>query len=193
MRCALLALLLVTGCKAKVLTPTAADEFRREVAQLKAELAEANRQVGELRSALAERPGTIADPAAAPFVPRLAEVTLGGHTGLEPVEGGCVLRAYMQPADGRGRFLQVTGTATVTLVMVKEGCEAQAAACRTFSPEEVRDAWRSGLMGAHYTFEIPVQDRAACEAGGIVRLGFVDALTGEVYEAHAAVAAGEAP
>ncbi|MSR18887.1 MAG: hypothetical protein EXS00_06955 [Phycisphaerales bacterium] len=183
--------LALTGCSAKILSPTLGDEYRREIADLTARLDKTSLELEELKSKLGREqvpPGQLSAEALA-AMPLLAGVTLGGTTGLWPAtagDGGCLLRVYVMPEDGRGRFTQIVGSIDVSLVTAVEGCEAQSL-CRSFGPGEIRDAWRSGFMGTHYTFEIPVPSPDACEAGGALRVSFQDAISGRTFEHEIAI------
>jgi hypothetical protein len=60
----------------------------------------------------------------------------------------------MAPSDDRGRFLQVVGGLSVTVVAVPEVGEPILLAQRDFTPSQVREGWRGGVLGSGYVFEI---------------------------------------
>lgn len=188
----LAAVCLLASCKAKVLKPSPADDLRRQVAELQRQAKEQQAQIQELKAKLAQQAAAVGiDPAVEAARPVLASVRFTTGTGLEPMpEGGigCLLRVVVVPEDGRGRFLQVVGELTVSMVRLVEGCEPEVTVCRTFGPLEVREAWRSGFMGTHYTFEVPLESPAACQ-GAFVRVAFRDASTGETFSAEESVEA----
>ena len=78
---------------------------------------------------------------------------------MEPVDGQSgpsQLLLRMSPSDDRGRFLQVVGGLSVTVVGVSVEEEPILLAQQAFTPTEVRDAWRGGIMGSGYVFEVPL-------------------------------------
>lgn len=182
------------GCRATVLKPTPADSLREQVQSLEIELARVSDRNRELEAALAkaasDAPSRTVDPDAAAAHPHLVRIVVGSASGIrigpsesvDPKVHGS-LRIHVEPADGRGRFLQVTGRVSIQASMPIEGGDPILLGERSFSPIEVRDAWRSGFMGTHYTFEVPVEmPRAALEASAdpqaSVLVVFRDAIGG---------------
>lgn len=215
------------GCQAKVLSPTPADQLRRQNADLAAKVASLERQLSEARTAMAEsvahranpERGTGAgrdaaggapalSPEAIAATPHLAGVSIAGssHTD-QPLQGdGCVARLYMTPVDGLGRFIQVVGTASVTLYWSPPGCEAEVLSCHEFGPLALRDAYRSGFGGTHYTLEWPIERKGSardpgsvapapwtCGAAVEAKIEFTDAHSGRVFTARRALAALATP
>lgn len=222
--CAALAAL--AGCQAKVLSPTPADQLRRQNADLAAKVESLERQLSEARTAMAASaasragagPGTAGSDAAgsAPALsaeaiaatPHLAGVSIAGSSHTDrPLQGdGCVARLYITPVDGLGRFIQVVGTASVTLYWSPPGCEAEVLSCHEFGPLVLRDAYRSGFGGTHYTLEWPIErmgpagDPGAvaaapwtCGAAVEAKVDFTDAHSGRVFTARRALAALATP
>ena len=155
------------GCRGTVLKPTPADRLREQVQSLEIEVDRLSMRNQELETALAEATAATStrsiDPEAAAAQPHLVRIGIGSASGirLETCETGAAtisgtLTVYLEPVDGRGRFLQVNGRASIQASMPIEGGEPIRIGERSFSPIEVRDAWRSGFMGTHYTFEVPV-------------------------------------
>lgn len=214
------------GCQAKVLSPTPADQLRRQNAELSAKVESLERQLSESRTALATAEarrvaaasdaaagsatgtgrGQALSPEAVEATPHLAGVSIAGssHTDRSLSGDGCVARIYMAPVDGLGRFLQVVGTASVTLYWSPPGCEAEVLSCHEFGPLALRDAYRSGFGGAHYTLEWPIDlvsaGRSAagdgspssawsCGSSVEVKVEFMDARSGRVFTARRALAA----
>ena len=217
------------GCQAKVLSPTPADQLRRQNADLAAKVESLELQLSEARTAMAESGVRRADPErgtgagsdaaggtpalspeAIAATPHLAGVSIAGssHTD-QPLQGdGCVARLYMTPVDGLGRFMQVVGTASVTLYWSPPGCEAEVLSCHEFGPLALRAAYRSGFGGTHYTLEWPVAPVGApagasgpgpsggpegtawtCGSPVEVKVEFTDARSGRVFTARRALAA----
>jgi hypothetical protein len=199
---------LIAGCRATVLKPTPADALREQVQSLEIEvdrLALRNRELeASLAKALSEAPAHSIDAEAFAVQPHLARLGVGSASGIRiagpskdgsPIPGN--LTIYVEPVDGRGRFLQVTGRISIQASMPIEGAEPIRLGERSFSPAEVRDAWRGGFMGSHYTFEVPVELPAASLADrsdpqASVLVVFRDAIGGGEFSRLVAVPIDEA-
>lgn len=212
----------LAGCQAKVLAPTSADQLRRDNAALSAKVDSLERQLSEARTAMAaatSQSGTGSgvpgpDGAAAAVrtlsseemqaTPHLAGVSIGGSSHTDrPLRGdGCVARIYLMPVDGLGRFIQVVGSATVTLYWSPPGCEAEVLSCHEVGPLALRDAYRSGFGGTHYTLEWSIDAGRPSSADGTgsrpawacgspveVKVEFTDARSGRVFTARRALMA----
>lgn len=215
----------LAGCSAKVLSPSPADRLRRQNAELTAKVESLERQLSEARTALAAESGRqkagreaeLADGAGPPLsaeaieaTPHLAGISIAGSSHTDrPLSGdGCVARVYLAPVDGMGRFLQVVGTASVTLYWSPPGCQAEVLSCHEFGPLALRAAYRSGFGGTHYTLEWPVSAAGApapvqgageagrpagsdwiCGSPVEVKVEFTDARSGRVFTARRALAA----
>lgn len=222
---ALCGALAAAGCQAKVLSPTPGDQLRRRNAELEAQVESLGRELSEARSALAtsERERRSPQEPAAPdarlalseeavqATPHLARMGIASssHTDRPPKGEGCVARIYLEPVDGLGRFLQVVGSATVTVYWSPPGCNAQVLSCQSFGPMALRGSYRSGFGGAHYSLECPIdlaqlppesgapagessgasQDasRWSCGDPVEVKVEFEDALSGRVFTAQRAL------
>jgi outer membrane murein-binding lipoprotein Lpp len=209
--------LLSLGCSGKVLSPSPADQLRRQNAELSAKVESLERQLSEARTALAaaeqrasagagtsESASTLS-PEAIEATPHLAGITIAGssHTDRPISSDGCVARVYVSPVDGRGRFMQVVGTASVTLYWSPPGCAAEVLSCQEFGPVALRDAYRSGFGGTHYTLEWPVATDPSgegkadgapgsawtCGSPVEVKVEFTDARSGRVFTARRALVA----
>lgn len=89
--------------------------------------------------------------------PQLAKIAFDRYSGAVDTDGDGIddrIRVYIRPLDGQGRFLPVSGKATVRLVTIPETDSPDVLAERTFEPGEWDDAYRSGFMGTHYTLEL---------------------------------------
>ncbi len=216
----------LAGCSAKVLSPTPADQLRRQNAELTAKVESLERQLSEARTALAaessrpkagsgeaepgEGAGLALSAEAIEATPHLAGISIAGssHTDRQLHGDGCVARVYLTPVDGMGRFLQVVGTASVTLYWSPPGCQAEVLSCHEFGPLALRAAYRSGFGGTHYTLEWPVVPVGApagasgsgqsggregsawtCGSPVEVKVEFTDARSGRVFTARRALAA----
>lgn len=141
------------GCKGKMLTPNEHDPLRREIAAKDEEIRALKAQVGELQTELATARGSTAP---AVDTPAIAGIRIGRQTGIDP-DHPEILRVWLEPFDGRQRFIQFAGTVTITADWAEGGGHAEA----SFTPAQVRDAWRNGFLGAAYAFAVPLAPDAS--------------------------------
>ena len=165
----------LAGCRGTVLKPTPADALREQVQSLEIEVDRLSLQNRELEAALAEAtaeaPSRSIDPEAAAARAHLVRIGIGSASMItlaapEPDVAAIpgTLTVHLEPSDGRGRFLQVAGRVSIQASMPVEGGDPIRLGERSYSPGEVRDAWRSGFMGTHYTFEMPIEAPASAIA-----------------------------
>lgn len=184
---------LATGCKARALAPNVADGLRAEVVERTRERDEARAKVAELETKLTEltlaRDAKI-DPESAEAMPALAGVALSGLSTARLTEPNkAALALVIEPRDGLGRFLQITGTLRATAAILIPGREPLAAGKATLGPKVLREAYRSTPFGTHYTIEIPLNWEGAEPARAVsIAAEFTDALTGKAYPIQGTVA-----
>lgn len=187
----LLAATLATGCRGRALAPSEADAVREQLATRTRERDAARARVAELETELARRSapaaGASSDPELAEATPALAAVAVSGLSAATLVDGNNAnLSLVIVPTDGLGRFLQVAGTLKVSVAAIVAGEPPQPAATRTLGPRAMRDAYRSGFMGTHYTVEMPVSWSGPKEASALsVSVEFTDGATGRSFPAVA--------
>lgn len=159
----------LAGCTATVVPPDGLDDARvrameleRRVSELEARNSELAAQLSAARDAEAASPGP-GDPGAEvrEATPRLVSLAFGGGSaewaGLaKDGSRGATVHVAIEPRDGRSRAIQVAGRCEVTVAFVDPAGTARAIGHRAYAPLELRDAWRSGLMGSHYAIEVPV-------------------------------------
>jgi hypothetical protein len=63
---------------------------------------------------------------------------------------------YVQPTDGRGRFVQMVGDLSIHAALQPADKDAVTLGRVHLGPAEVREAYRSGLSGTHYTITVPL-------------------------------------
>lgn len=205
---ALLSLLLIFtmmmagGCRRDFTTE--ADVLRERVMVLERQIETLERRNAELRSELrraAQRHEPTAEEVLA-ATPRVAELSIGrlSHGRLAGDEDDRdVLRIYVNPIDGRGRFVPLVGTVRVHAAIMPDDEEAVTVARITRNPEQVRDAYRSSFTGTHYTIHLPVDwpegvDAEAARAEPIiVRVVYDDGHTGERFSAERSIRWREPP
>jgi len=193
--------LAAAGCSGGSRIAAENDRLRSENADLLSKLGDLEGRhqefAAQLKVAAASQPQSTVDPEVRANTPVIGSVKLGklSHAVDDDRDGTPEkLRLYLESADGRGRFTQVVGTVAVTAALLPTDGEAVTIGQGRFTPTEVRDAYRSGMTGTHYTFEIPVQvELPPPEAGkpvptATVRVEFTDGLTGQTLTAERSIA-----
>lgn len=173
------------------------DELRRENLDLKQQVETLTRDRDDLRAKLADeaqaRLGAL-KPEVLEALPVCAGLEIEKLSGLGPAERSAAATGvvvYLRPFDGRDRVVQVVGTVDVEATWLPGGAgkgEAPRTIARArLEPAQLREAYRSGLMGSGYTVELPLEAPIAARAGTLViRAEFADALTGKVWKAERA-------
>lgn len=183
------------------------DALRRERESLLAENDSLRAQNTELRAKLQEiaRTARLAegtDPAiVARATPRCAGLEYDRYTDLvddDGVPGPEAIDVYLRPFDGRQRFIQVAGWLTIRADLLPEPDPANADAAPaplllgtvTLDPDEVREAYRSSVLGTHYTLRIPLlEPNRAIEGSVVLVASFRDAQTGRRHRAQHTIVA----
>lgn len=190
-RRAALLLLLASGASACQGTiggqETAGDQLRREnlalkqqVQDLQGKLELRTKEIEALRAA--EEAG--GQPVPGAVVPMLVAVEFARYSGVIDTNDDGVddlVRVYVRTRDQDGRFLPVAGKANLQAVRIEEGQQPRAVAEQDFSAPEWSEAYRTGLMGTHYTLEMPLADTVASGSYQVtVKLTFTEAQSGNV-------------
>ncbi len=180
--------LVAAGCQPVALMPTTNDGLRREVRDLREEIVALKAQKAQLATLAVETQGaTGRDPEVVAATPALVAVSIepASHFELDERTNTCVARVYVAPSDGVGRFIQLVGSVSLSLFDLSADGSSRTLATARYSPLQVRDAWRGGLMGSHYTFEVPLaSDGWSCQGRVTARLQFVDGLSNRRLEAQ---------
>lgn len=185
------------GCSsARVMMPTDNDGLRREVQTLREQVSTLEAQRAELQQQLAAATKPIAeagtvDAEIAEATPQLVSLTLeaGSHfaskgTASEPTV--CEAVMYVKPTDGRGRFMQIVGRARASAFQLHADGRVVNLGSAQWNPIEVRDAWRDGMFGAHYTLRLPLAAEGwSCGGGPVtVRVEFISQPDGRTFSAQ---------
>jgi hypothetical protein len=191
MAASLLSMGLLVGCRAggddlEVVN----NRLREQNLDLRDRVAAMEQEIEELKLALRQKSSKPGEPPEAVLLnlPRVTRISLDRLTTIAQTPEGLVARAHVEPEDGRGRFTQMTGRVTLKLVRVPENGDVETVSERVFEPSEVRDAYRSGFMGTHYTIEMPVT--LPSEADGetwLLLAEYVDAVTDAKLKAERSV------
>lgn len=172
---------------------TANDELRSRVEALERENRLLTAQRDELAAKLGEeqrvREGIIGRDVL-DAIPRCAGIEIDSLSGPIPPDSkapvtGFVL--YVRSYDGQRRPVQAVGTLRVEVLQLDEPARSDSArvvASAVVKPAELREAYRSGLGGTHYTIELHALHAAADRTLPLLlRARFEDALTGAVHDA----------
>lgn len=201
---------LLSGCKTRIgggggsdtgLLRARADDLARQVETLTLRANEAEANALRVNAALS------ADVVAA--IPNLAVIEIDKLSGPSASDTTS-FPVFVRTLDARRRFIQVVGTLTVRAWAYPSGTFAAAgskpiavasvdiAVPAKLTPLELREAYRSGVMGTHYRVELAViglqklrNGQANGQANGqisgqdiVISVAFTDALTGKTYEAN---------
>jgi hypothetical protein len=152
-------LLLASGCKVTVLEPTSEDTVRERLVSIEKRNKALELENSGLKTRLAEAEADLGreERILAQATPRLSSIQIASTSLIEKTaDGSLTMTLRLDPSDDRGRFMQVVGTLNVRVVAVPaKGVPVSLAVVR-FDPAQVREAWRGGLLGSGYVFEIPL-------------------------------------
>ncbi len=192
-----LVVVLGAGCSDRVAKEN--DRLRARVADLEREVARTAGERDGLRVKLAElsrgAPAALGDEAL-DALPRCTSLHIGWLSGLTPTDRAAPATGvvvYLEPRDGRGRFVQAVGTLRVEVVALAGslGDEshngARVIASATLTPLMVREAYRSGVLGTHYEVAMELAspvERARGEPMLVIRASYEDAATGLAHQAE---------
>jgi len=114
--------------------------------------------------------------------PHVADISIGSVTHATDTDGdgrSDTLIVYVEPTDGRGRFVQLVGELSVHAATLPTDGDAITLGRVTLGPRELRDAYRSTFLGTHYTVEVPITiDDPATQTVCTVKVEFVDGRSG---------------
>lgn len=152
-------LMLVSGCKVTVLEPTSEDTVRERMVSIEKRNKELQLENSGLKSRLAEAEAGLSreQRELAQATPRLSAIPIASSSLIQSAaDGSLTMTLRLDPSDDRGRFMQVVGTLSVRVVAVPvDGAPVPLAVAR-FDPDQVREAWRGGVLGSGYVFKIPL-------------------------------------
>ena len=152
-------LMLVSGCKVTVLEPTSEDTVRERVVSIEKRNKELELVNSGLKTRLAEAEADLSreERTLAQATPRLSAILIASSSLIQKTaDGSLTMTLRLDPSDDRGRFMQVVGTLTVRVVAVPAEAAPVSLAVARFDPAQVREAWRGGMLGSGYVFEIPL-------------------------------------
>lgn len=176
---------LLAGCSATVVSPSPNDAVRRDMqaAVDRAQSLERENQELQNKLAAAMAAGSF-KPEAIQALPTVTTLVLEPAPVLEQRPDGCWVVVRVETLDGKGRFTQAVGTVGIRVVSLTAPAGAQPLLAESFAgPLQVREAWRGGVMGTYYSFEVPLLAGAPCQGPLSVLVVFEDGLTGAKIEA----------
>jgi hypothetical protein len=175
----------LAGCRGPRNFTNENDRLREENLKLSREIQDLQQQLqwqAQHARALSEQLQGSAQPVPGAQLPTLAALEFGRYSGAIDTNSDHrddLVRIYLQTRDQDGRFLPVAGQATLQAVEIPETGEPWTLAQRTFSPEEFRQTYRTGLTGTHYTLELPLPADIPADLSHVtVKLTFTDAGSG---------------
>lgn len=196
---------MLAGCRAG--GQSSGDVLRQQNLELQKQVDQLQKDASELRAKLAELVGgkdasdASKSKEVAEATPRVASIEIDFLSG-PTTDSGAPARSdrqrtvavYIKPMDGRGRFLQATGTLQVEVSRLttlpplgevsKPDSPAKLLSSKTLTPLELRDAYRSGFTGTYYVVDLNVPDADLAPPGQLLlRARFQDAITGANLEA----------
>ncbi len=186
------------------------ENLLERVESLEAALAEARAKIAEMHAAL-QVAGDATSAEVLEALPRAAGIEIDRLSGPVDRDGEPgypeSIDVYVRPYDGRRRFVQVAGTLAVEARYVPlpgdppadrllaaagadvdaqppDGADAILLGTATLSPAELREAYRSSVMGTHYTVRItPRPDVRVLDGSIVLSAVLVDRVTGQRHEA----------
>ncbi|MCC6579776.1 MAG: hypothetical protein IT440_04995 [Phycisphaeraceae bacterium] len=169
------------------------DELRKQNLDLERQvtgLQEAmRRREAEVRSL--EAKAQVAPAIEGADVPRLAEIRFGRYTNaVDTSKDGRddALRLYLLTQDQQGHFLPVAAKLAVQAAVLIPGQEPRVVVDAAIAPEQFHAAYRSGITGTHYTFDLPLpKDGLEGATSLAVKAVLTDAATGGTFETQIAL------
>jgi hypothetical protein len=174
------------------------DALRRKVLDLETRVSSLSAENGELAAKIAELTrerdvmveGSSVSAEVIESLPRCAAIEFARYSGpadRDGTPGIDVIEVFVRPFDGRRRFVQVAGRLTVSAVLLPPSSDGQTPQPQllgsvTLGPRELREAYRSGPLGTHYSVSIPLDPPNQILNGTVVISAELDdAVTGVVH------------
>ena len=161
------------------------DELRRQNLELKQEVDELSRRIqGRLEQlrAMESQPGVAAAQAA--DRPTLTSIAFAKFSGVADDDGDGqrdTARVYIKTLDQRGRFLPVTGSATLKAVRIPDEGQPIVLAERRWGRDAWEQAFHTGFAGTHYTLEAELQQTPQDAGPVTIQVTVTDAATGASF------------
>jgi len=123
--------------------------------------------------------------------PHVTDVSIAAVSHATDTDGDGrpdTLIVYVEPTDGRGRFVQLVGELSVHAATLPADGDAITLGRVTLGPLELRDAYRSTFLGTHYTVDVPITIAlGVTQTQCTVKVVFVDGHNGRTVTDQLAV------
>ena len=123
--------------------------------------------------------------------PHVADISIASVSHATDTDGdgrSDTLIIYVEPTDGRGRFVQLVGELSVHAAVLPADGDAITLGRVRLGPLELRDAYRSTFLGTHYTVDVPITIAVgATQTQCTVKVVFVDGHNGRTVTDQLAV------
>jgi hypothetical protein len=174
---------LLAGCGSFKKVSEENDRLRARVIELEVENQQLTGRAAELDGQLQRVTNDLPVPRevldATPYVAAIsiASVSHAADTDGDGVSDTLVI--YVEPTDGRGRFVQMVGELSVHAATLPGDNDAITLGRVTLGPGELRNAYRSSFLGTHYTVEVPITIAdPATQTPCTVKVEFIDGHSG---------------
>lgn len=175
--------------------------FENENDRLRQENLTLEQEVTELRSNLEARLGeiealrakyqtqSIRVPGAEP--PVLSKIEFDRYTAAVDTNSDGqddTLRVYLDTFDQNNRFLPVSAQAALQVAVIQEGREPYLIINETYDAKQVTNAYRSSMLGTHYSFEAALPPDLASDVDEVtVKMTVTDGATGATFTTQKAL------
>ncbi|MSR41981.1 MAG: hypothetical protein EXS10_08805 [Phycisphaerales bacterium] len=181
--------LTLSGCKATVLKPSANDALRLENQSLKSKVEAAERAAASFEQQLLALQASDATREPSTEIreatPHVARITLVSGSMIRREEGKDTAVLLFAAQDALGREMQVAGSLAITVTAAQAGADAVTLATTTIAPLALRDCYRAGFMGTHYTVELPVVGATEEMRTALITAIFIDGWTNKEFHTDA--------
>lgn len=159
----LLAVFVLSGCRVGgSSTPERENErLRAQVRSLQGEVRTLASERDELLAKLSDKFTSPNAIAAAKALPLAVSIELDSLSGLTPPGSDSPatgVTVYVVPRDGFGRFVQVVGSLRLEVFRRAADGSTRPIGSATLGPDDLRQRYRSGFTGTHYTLDLPLSE-----------------------------------
>jgi hypothetical protein len=179
----------ISGCQSSSRISAENDRLRRRVLEMEGEVAALKGRNQELLTEL-QKPTTAPDLLPQEIrenFPHVGEIAIGRLSYAADSNGdgaADLLKIYIEPRDGMGRFLQIVGRVGLHAAVLRPETDAITIGRKMYEPREVREAYRAPMMGgSYYAFELPLTLPAGAEMTQCtVSATFFDGITDQEFQ-----------
>ena len=185
----LMLIVCLTGCASSHDTARANDRLREKVVDLEKQVKQRDGQIAHLQARVKEAETTAAGSVELRNnTPHVALITIDSLSHLRDIDGdgkADALVAYIEATDGWGRSIQLVGQLSIHAVVMPLGYDAITLGRVSLGPAEVRKAYRSSIIGTHYTVNMALLVPEGVNIDQItVNVEYVDGYSGVSFRAQ---------